>query len=377
MGDLHYEAEELPAYLKARAQLLSLRPDFLASLGDVGGYSHPGTAQSFREAGDFFSGFGVPWRTLLGNHDMEGKEFATDAENLASWKEHFSSHFDASTPWKAVDLGNALAVFLSNTRFRSNTFTHHEVFLGDEQIAWFQKTLSENQNKTTFVFCHVPVMGSGLGVLVDPHLKAPNAFAHHSHEPEQFRRILLANPQVKLWFSAHNHLGHYHEKSVGQLGECRFIHTGVIGKISRDRSRHTRVLRFDESGFEIGTFDHEKNAEFPDIVFQYGEKDAIRTGPPAVAALDPFFFAPMARAGELVSGNSFFHFEKNWLLEYDLASGDPVGVVEKDVAECFVRDGSLILVLKDGSRTEVRPDRTGRFRKVFFPNPFKDTAPKS
>lgn len=377
MGDLHYEVEELPNYLKARDQLVALKPDFLASLGDVGGYSHPGTAVSFREAAEFFSGFGVPWRTLLGNHDMEGKEFATDLENLSSWKENFSPHFDTSTPWKAVDLGNALGIFLSNTRFRENTFTHHEVFLGDAQIAWFEKTLAENKNKITFVFCHVPVMGSGLGILVDPHLKAPNAFVHHSHEPEQFRRIVLANPQIKLWFSAHNHLGQFHEKSVGQLGECRFIHTGVIGKISRDRSRHTRVLRFDERGYEISTFDHERNAEFTDLSFQYGDKTPTRKAPPATAALDPFFFAPSVRVGELASGESFFHFERNWLLEYDLSTSDPIGIVEKDVAECFVRDGALVLTLLDGNQKEVRPGPTGRFRKVFFPNPFREIAVKS
>lgn len=52
----------------------------------AGGYkANPGSQQCFDTAKAFLDGFGAPVRLVTGNHDLEGAEFPTDAENLAAW----------------------------------------------------------------------------------------------------------------------------------------------------------------------------------------------------------------------------------------------------------------------------------------------------
>ena len=99
VGDLHYETAQQTRLEEARQQLITLNPDAVISLGDQGGYSHCGTRLSFVEGYDYFRGFGVPFYTLIGNHDMEGAEFRTDKEAVAAWCEVFAQ----PRPYTAAD----------------------------------------------------------------------------------------------------------------------------------------------------------------------------------------------------------------------------------------------------------------------------------
>lgn len=36
---------------------------------------------------DYMEAFGLPYALILGNHDLEGDEFATDQDNLAAWEQ--------------------------------------------------------------------------------------------------------------------------------------------------------------------------------------------------------------------------------------------------------------------------------------------------
>ena len=45
-----------------------------------------GSRACFRVAAEYLAGFGgVPRALVVGNHDLEGSEFATDEANLAAW----------------------------------------------------------------------------------------------------------------------------------------------------------------------------------------------------------------------------------------------------------------------------------------------------
>src|SRR5690349_7785742 len=122
LGDLHYETAQDDLFRAARTQISVQRPDAVFQLGDHGGYSHCGSRLSFDEGLEFLSGFGCPHYTLIGNHDLEGAEFATDAQSVAAW----CQTFDRALPYYTVDLGDALAICLSSIRFRSNPVCHHE-----------------------------------------------------------------------------------------------------------------------------------------------------------------------------------------------------------------------------------------------------------
>jgi hypothetical protein len=102
-----------------------------------------------------------------GNHDLEGAEFSTDEENLQAWLQAFQqSHF-----W-VRDVGAAVLVGISTTRFRSNSLSHHEVHVDSEQRAWLQAVLHNYQpDKPVIMFSHAPPMGCGLKVINSLHVK--------------------------------------------------------------------------------------------------------------------------------------------------------------------------------------------------------------
>lgn len=89
IGDLHFEKDEREE-LKAYREVIKANTfEMIFSLGDMGGYSHCGTLLSFHEGLEFFSDFGLPLHPIVGNHDMECEDFATDADVLETWCDVF------------------------------------------------------------------------------------------------------------------------------------------------------------------------------------------------------------------------------------------------------------------------------------------------
>jgi hypothetical protein len=88
----------------------------------------------------------------------------------------------------------------------------HEVYIDDEQFAWFEQVLAANIERPIIVFTHAPPMGCGLKVVENVHVKNRCAFLNHSDRPQRFIRLVEANPNIKLWFSGHFHLS--------QVGTC-------------------------------------------------------------------------------------------------------------------------------------------------------------
>ena len=127
IGDLHFEEDEREKLETYRQVMKANTFEMVFSLGDMGGYSHSGTRLSFHEGLEFFSDFGRPFHPIVGNHDMECKDFATDADVLKTWGDIFKKEH----PYYTVDLGSALAVCLSQTCARVNPGSHHDVVLDD------------------------------------------------------------------------------------------------------------------------------------------------------------------------------------------------------------------------------------------------------
>ncbi|HET6883136.1 MAG TPA: metallophosphoesterase, partial [Pirellulales bacterium] len=370
LGDLHYETPQDGDYRAARAQLLTAKPDAVFQLGDQGGYSHCGTWQSFMEGLDFLRGFDLPFATLMGNHDMEGPEYSSDAETVAAWCEAFGT----AVPYREIDLGHAVALCLSTTRFRGNRGCCHEVFIDDAQLAWFATALARHRQRPIFVFSHAPVMGSGLRVLQNIHLKCPNAWLNHTDRPERFISLVRSNPQIKLWFSAHNHLGHDYPDSISRVGHCTFVHTGVIGEVSRDGRRHSRLVDHDRRGYVLSTFDHRTGEVVANYRYDYSS-GAAEVLSPHTAVNGEVHFAPPAFPADrpwLALGRSVFLIERDMLVEYDAELRSPLGVVAEGVGAAQVRvtGGELQIVGLRGSVRVVRPNAAGRFMQVFEPNPW-------
>jgi 3',5'-cyclic AMP phosphodiesterase CpdA len=375
LGDLHYEVAQEARFVVAQQHLREHRPDAVVQLGDHGGYSHCGSWRSFMEGRDFLAGIDAPFHTLIGNHDMEGAEYHSDAESIAAW----CAAFGQQRPYCAFDLGPALGICLSAQRYRSNVHFHHEVHLEEAQIEWFRSVLAENRHRPTFVFSHAPIWGSGLRVLLSVHLKLGNSYLNHADRPERFLRILDENPQIKLWFSAHNHLGHSYPDSVTHRGQCAFVHTGVVGDVTRDGHRQSRWIDYDDAGYVLGTVDHNSGERCENFAFDYRSAKGEHLSP-CTDGDGPEHFAPPAcptGRDRCEIGGSVFAVCRGMVVEFDAASGHPVGVVAEGIGEAELRrDRDELQIVAAGHVVRTaRSGRSGRFSPVF--EPARHEQPKS
>ena len=312
-------------------------------------------------AAEYLGGFApLPFSLVTGNHDLEGfEDFATDADNLEGWRRAFGQHHH----W-AQRAGGYLLVGLSTVRFRDAPNSCHEVFVDDEQLDWFARTLAANRDTPTLVFSHAPPAGSGLRTLPAVHVKNRCAWLNHGQSNARvFAELVAVNPQVKLWFSGHFHLSHDYADSLSVCGECVFVQVGVIGSsASRDGRSHSRLLRADASGFSLFTVDHNRGGA---LRLDASRSFAAGSGSPFVrvqaqhVALTSWpgsdwmhvrDSCPLgSRADDwLDTGNGELTVQDGALVEYDGVTRAPVGVVFKKILPgCTVR-------LVDGAGRDVR-----------------------
>ncbi len=370
VGDLHYETSQHAALIHAQQQLVALEPHAVVSLGDQGGYSHCGTRLSFTEGYEYFSGFGVPFHALIGNHDMEGAEFKKDKDAVAAWCEVF----EQERPYTTVDWGTAVGVILSQTSFRGNLGSHHEVHIDQAQLDWFAHTLAEYADRPIMVFSHAPILGSGIRVLQDLHLKGPNAYLNHYTYPERFMELVQANPHIKLWFSGHNHLGHDYQDTITHVGHCTFVHGGVIGNHTRDGRRHTRFLTFDHTGFDLHTVNHADGRLRQDIRVDFAQNQMIRYQQFPPQDLARYFPPPPYPNGQGITvGNSVLLHHRDMLVEYDRTLAAPIGVVADNLNGAQVDVEGDVVVIRHSSGVVNRraPNAYGRYLYTYFPNPWR------
>eukprot|EP00899_Mesostigma_viride_P000804 jgi/Mesvir1/10724/Mv13801-RA.2 len=264
LGDLHISKDELTTFIEGAEQLLKYLLDkdgkplpnaMVFQLGDLGDYhARPGSIECFETAKSFLDTFkakGVPYQLVTGNHDLEGIEFDTDAENLEAWRKIFGQHH-----YWVMDLGPAVCIGLSTVRFRSAPGSCHEVYIDPDQVNWFRKTLLQYGEKPIAVFSHAPPIGSGLTALQNVHVRNRCAWLNHTSNPAQFPAIAAANPQIKLWMSGHFHLSHDYPNSVCTVGNCTYAQVNVMGKCNRDNKRQSRLIKGDSLGFRVYTVSH-------------------------------------------------------------------------------------------------------------------------
>ena len=371
VGDLHFETDEEDTFTRAHTHIRSLCPDVVVSLGDLGGYSHCGTRLSFEEGHKFFSTFDCPFYAVLGNHDFEGPEFSSDEASIRAWCEVLGT----STPHQAVDLGGAVGVLLSQTEYRTNPGTQGEIRLDAAQIAWLSQLLrTQQQHQPIFVFSHAPILGSGLRILQDVHLRNPNAWLNHADGAAQFMPLVQASPQIRLWFSAHNQLGQDYPDSVSTVGECTFVHVGVIGARSRDGKHQSRVLKFTRLGWQLFSLDHLTGELRTDFQCQYKTGALRRLFTPTESSGDRYFPPPPCPVApdRLAIGNSVFLLYRGMLVEYDADLAAPLGVVAEGLADWIVsRDNDRLVARNEaGDYRTFERSSFGRFFTVHAPNPF-------
>ncbi len=371
LGDLHYEPQIAPIYRRAMYQILKYKPSRLFNLGDIGGYSYAGSPQSFEDGFQYLSDFSIPFHPLIGNHDLEHLNFATDAEAINSWCYSFAK----PKPYYFVKLPNAIGIVLSSTIFREAKNCCHEITIDSVQIQWLKKTLQKYKHLPTFIFSHAPIAGTGIRVIQDIHLTAPNAYLNNTNNPLQFIKLIKHNPQIKLWFSAHNHLGHNYKNTITVKESCTFVHTGTISPVSRDKTFHTRFLEFDKTGFTICTLDHTSGEYLKDFEFIFKDNDYKFLRDFKEPDFNHVIAPDLNNYKNLLQiGDSAFIVNKNMIVEYDFKTKTALGVVAKNISNTIVlTEHNNNLVIKKDNQIVATYKRNcyGWFFNVFFKNDWK------
>ncbi|KAL6762491.1 Metallo-dependent phosphatase-like protein [Haematococcus lacustris] len=388
VGDLHLAPEQMPLFQAARDQLVSAmgaadNPTHdtgarVVQLGDLGHARHAsGSVACFEFARDYLDSFQVPYSLVLGNHDLEGEEFETDSDALQGWQRVWRQPY----AWTA-DLGHVKAIGLSTTGFRSNPCSHHEVRIDDAQMTWFEQQLQESGQRPVLVFTHAPPQGCGLKVIEEVHVKNRCAWLNHSDRPARFLALAARYPNIRLWFSGHFHLSHNYKDSISVVGSTAFVQTGVIGTCNRDGHRHSRLLTGNTSGWRLSTLDHDSGKLRADLAGSWDTAAAMQLLTPQqeliastagsgwlCSRLDCDVQDRQVGSGEVSSpqaqgrgaSTSWFNvgpstilaLQGQLLVEYDIASAAPIGLVCKVPPGCYVRllgAGRQVLATADWQR---------------------------
>ncbi|KAJ9530124.1 hypothetical protein QJQ45_023414, partial [Haematococcus lacustris] len=324
------------------------------------------------------------------------EEFETDSDALQGWQRVWRQPY----AWTA-DLGHVKAIGLSTTGFRSNPCSHHEVRIDDAQMAWFEQQLQESGQRPVLVFTHAPPQGCGLKVsagtaaassakprrkvIEEVHVKNRCAWLNHSdrYVPARFLALAARYPNIRLWFSGHFHLSHNYKDSISVVGSTAFVQTGVIGTCNRDGHRHSRLLTGNTSGWRLSTLDHDSGKLRADLAGSWDTAAAMQLLTPqqeliASTAGSGWLCSRLdcdvqdrqqVGSGEVSSpqaqgrgaNTSWFNvgpstilaLQGQLLVEYDIASAAPIGLVCKVPPGCYVRllgAGQQVLATADWQR---------------------------
>jgi len=227
-----------------------LNPDIVMLLGDYGNVS-----DGFSHAYKILSRLKGKLLPALGNHDLQAENCSTDEENIGL----FVRDFGLERHYYAFYYNDLLFITLSTEQWRKNKWQPNEVFLGEEQLEWLERTLSLNPTTPTIVQCHAPVYGTRIPLEPTVHVRATNAYINQNNNPERLLKLVKRHPQIILWFSGHSHLGQSHKNAIAYHSGVHFVHVGVCKRrASRDGSTHSRVVELGGDCINIRTFDHSK-----------------------------------------------------------------------------------------------------------------------
>jgi len=250
MADLHAKPESLPMLQRALKKVNAIKDVYgLAIVGDL--CSKLGTAAEYDVLRRGLQAAEVPVFAVPGNHDIlyqdnlvnGEKKRAAPAEKKRK-QEMFKKTLGLKSLYFAKKAGGHLLVFLPNDTLAGIPC----VLPSDDAFAFLRKTLRENRDMPTAIFCHAPLAGSYGDKKTMPPLQA------NAQPVAKIRKILRENPQVYLWFAGHLHITpaqKYYNFAGNKVGGVNVIHVPP----SQIHNSWVQVVRLSEKGATIRTLD--------------------------------------------------------------------------------------------------------------------------
>lgn len=255
LSDLHINEQQRELWEKEIIpDINSLHPDQVFILGDLTSGKDSGTDAGVQRVVEILSQLKAPWHAIIGNHDLQAKEFASDEEAVGMMLKALGR----KTPGFTVELENVAILGLDNTAWRRNTVNKNEIVIEGAELDWWQKELNRLGDKPVIMLGHAPPLGSDLMVLPELHVRVGNAYMNQNHEPGRIQQIIWEHPNIVFWFSGHTHLGQHYRDAVSRRLGVTYVHTSTPSQASsRDGHRQSRILDIEENSLRLQTFDHD------------------------------------------------------------------------------------------------------------------------
>lgn len=365
IGDLQYataEEERLADKFKA---IRDLSPDYAVMMGDFGG-SHSKSDEGYLETKYHMDLLGCDYSMIFGNHDVEyraGEPVTFDP--AAKLKEIFGKE-----PFTSTVIGGVLLICVSAERQPAEgMITINSVYLSDERFEWIKDELRRHPGMPTILFTHAPAAGCGIRRWLPLHCAAMDGYLDQAFNAARWQELPREFPQIRLWCSAHIHMGHDYDSAITEAFGTLHVSCGAMTVCARDDLRQTRIIDVgDDMRAVISTFEHSAGT--------------LRTDAATYLTGDPRTSGRFERAvrGEILLGNDlpekvyvhpeagrkYVATENGLLWEYSDGLGDFTGALSLEGRFCglFATDDRLYLETTDNEIFSVGIDDRERFDSI-------------
>lgn len=254
-GDIQYEeGEKIESIAR---DIDRLQPDIVILLGDYGTWENYGSYEAFQAIRDAFGSIRcqrlIP---LLGNHDVQ-YEAGRGKYPPGTVSQNYERAFGTAPVNRILEF-ERFRILCVHTDVQPEALFHciYECYVSDGHFKALREALESRPDTPAILITHAPPVGAGIINIPEIHLRASNAWMDQDHDYMRWYRLIYHCPQIRMWFSGHYHLGHFHQDSSSQKAGLSFFTTGAPTSASRDNQRHSRVLDVDGEELRVSTYDH-------------------------------------------------------------------------------------------------------------------------
>ncbi|WP_164821417.1 metallophosphoesterase family protein [Paenibacillus koleovorans] len=257
LGDFHIHKDEFDLTRQAIDDINGCSPDLVVPLGDFGCNATIGGVEGLEQAYGFLRRLEAPLRPILGNHDMQRETGQVGLQPKGTMEKAFLSTFELDSTNGVLEYEGFRLFFIgTDLQPEDSCYMEQECYVTDEHFSWLIGKLRERPGVPCIFFTHAPPMGAGLRTVPRVHVRATNAYLDQNHRYGRWMELIREFPAIKLWFSAHYHLGHDHADSSSVRSGTRFFITGVHGSCTRDGLRQSRIIDIHGDKVSVSTLDH-------------------------------------------------------------------------------------------------------------------------